>query len=233
MIAGKSVLAIIPARGGSKGLPGKNTRQFAGKPLIGWTIEAALASQYIDRVIVTSDDEHIIAVAKDFGADVPFRRTPQLATDTATSADVIIDALAHCPGYDIMVLLQPTSPLRSVLDIDAALGLFVASQAPACVSVCEAQASPYWMFTLKDQGTLVPLMAGGATARRQDLPVCYSLNGAIYVADAVWFVRERAILGPETIAYQMPVARSMDIDTLADFELAEFIFKQEGLKAGL
>lgn len=233
MIAGKRVLALIPARGGSKGLPGKNTREFAGKPLVAWTIDAARSSQYVDAVILSSDDDQIIAVAKAFGCAVPFKRAPHLATDTATSADVIIDALGRCPGYDIVVLLQPTSPLRFAQDIDAALELFISSNMSACVSVCEAQESPYWMFTMSDQSSLVPLIAGAAKRRRQDLPPCYSLNGAIYIAEARWFASTCDFMSERTAAYLMPVTRSIDIDTMADFEMAELAFKQEQVKTRL
>lgn len=222
MIDGKRVLGIIPARGGSKGVPGKNVRVVGNKPLIVWTIEAALAASHVDRVIVSSDDDAIIAVARSAGADVPFRRPGHLATDSASSIDVILHALDELPGYDLVVLLQPTSPLRVAADIDGAIESCVRAGAPACVSVSEAEQSPYWMFQLEAGNRLRPLLGEIHTAsRRQELPQVYMLNGAIYVADCGWLRQTRAFLTLDTIAYLMPCDRSVDIDTPADLAAAE------------
>jgi len=215
VIGGKKVIAIIPARGGSKGLPGKNILPVGGKPLLAWTIEAASKARYIDRLILSSDDEAIIAVARQFGCEVPFRRDAQLAADDSPTMAVVFDALDRCPGYDWVVLLQPTSPLRIAEDIDKALERCVALKAPACVSVCEAEQSPYWMYTLQAGDRLSPLLPTGAT-RRQDLPPVYVLNGAAYVADVTWLSVARTFLTPETVAYEMPIDRSLDVDTEAD-----------------
>jgi N-acylneuraminate cytidylyltransferase len=220
VIEGKTVIAVIPARGGSKGLPGKNIISVGGKPLLAWTIEAAQKARYIDRLILSSDDEAIIAVALEHGCEVPFRRDPRLAADDSPSIDVVLDALSRCPGYDWVVLLQPTSPLRSAEDIDRALQRCVALEAPACVSVCEAEQSPYWMYTLEAGDRLSPLLRTSAT-RRQDLPTAYVLNGATYVADTAWLANSRSFLTSETIAYEMPSERSIDIDTDADLAKLE------------
>lgn len=158
MIEGKRVLGLITARGGSKGVPGKNIRPVGGRPLIAWTIQAGLASRYLDKLILSSDDESIMAVARDCGCEVPFKREARLAADDTPSVDVVLDAVERCPGYDMVVLLQPTSPLRTTEDIDAAIGRCVALEAPACVSVCEAEQSPYWMYTLQAGNRLSPLL---------------------------------------------------------------------------
>ena len=231
MIGGKSVLAIIAARGGSKGVPGKNILPIGGRPLIQWTIEAARASRHIDRVILSSDDPAIIAVALRAGCEVPFQRDPALASDEATSIDVVIDALQRVPGYGTVVLLQPTSPLRSAEDIDGALELMASSDAPACVSVRPAQEHPYWVFRVDDAGRLLRYCdpPAGIPSRRQDLPAAWCLNGAVYAAQADWLQRSRSFLSPETVAYSMPAARSLDIDTMADIgRLEEALRVTEG-----
>jgi CMP-N-acetylneuraminic acid synthetase len=217
LIAGKSVLGLITARGGSKGLPGKNIRPAAGKPLIAWTIEAGLASKYLDRLVLSSDDDAIIAAARQYGCEVPFRRGAALAADDTSSIAVVTDALERCPGYDWVVLLQPTSPLRTAEDIDASLERCMAAGAPACVSVREAEESPYWMYWLREGAHLAPVLPERQFTRRQDLPPAYVLNGAVYVADVQWLLRTRTFLAAETVAYEMSPGRSLDIDTEADF----------------
>lgn len=223
MINGDRVLGLIPARGGSKGVPEKNIRVVGGKPLLAWTIEAAQASKVIDRVILSSDDSKIISVAEKYHCDVPFIRQPQLAEDTTPTIDVVLDALNRCPFYEWVALLQPTSPLRTSQDIDSAIERCVALNAPSCVSVCLAQESPFWMFTMNQGKHLDALLPNQATTRRQDLPPVYSLNGAIYVANAEWLRRERKFLASETVAYEMPIERSLDIDTESDFLQLQFL----------
>ena len=218
MIGGKSVLAIITARGGSKGVPGKNILPVGGRPLIQWTIDAALGSRHVDRLILSSDDPAIIEIALKGGCEVPFQRDPALAGDDASSIDVVIDALQRVPGYDIAVLLQPTSPLRSSADIDGAIELLESTGAPACVSVRQADDHPYWTFRLGDGCILAHLAEppDGIPLRRQNLPAAWCLNGAVYVAQVNWFLRERSFLSPQTAGYVMPAERSLDIDTAAD-----------------
>jgi len=216
MIDGARVLGLIPARGGSKGVPGKNIRHVGGKPLIAWTIEAAHSSKFLDRVVLSSDDPAIISVAQQHNCDVPFVRDPQLAEDSTPTISVVLDALNRCPDYEWIVLLQPTSPLRSGQDIDQAIEHCVALNAPSCASVCLAQESPYWMFTLDQDARLAALIPHQGITRRQDLPPVYSLNGAIYVFKSEWIKRERKFVTPETVAYEMPVERSLDVDTESD-----------------
>lgn len=218
MIGQRRVLGLITARGGSKGLPGKNILPAAGKPLIAWTIDAARASRAIDRLVLSTDDDAIADVARAHGCDVPFMRPAALATDTASSMDVVMHALDVLPGFDVVVLLQPTSPLRTAADIDDACEAFSTSGAPACVTVSLVEQSPYWMFQLGEGQTLQPiLVAPVGVSRRQDLPPIYALNGAVYVADVLRLRQSRAFVGPETVASVMPLERAIDIDTAADF----------------
>lgn len=216
MIGSERLLAIVPARGGSKGVPRKNLREAGGLPLIAWTLQAALGSVHVDRTIVSTDDAEIAAAAQTHGADVPFVRSQELANDHATTIDVVLDALQRVQGYDWIVLLQPTSPLRTAADIDAAVAQCVRLQAPSCVSVCRAQESPYWMYSTTESGQLRPLLPESTHTRRQDLPPVFSLNGAIYLARTTWLIRERAFVRPQTVAYEMPIERSLDIDTEND-----------------
>lgn len=228
MIGSRRVLAVIPARGGSKGVPGKNILPVGGRPLIGWTIAAARESVHVDRAIVSTDDEEIMAVARDEGGETPYRRAPSLATDTATSVDVVLDALERVPGYDIVVLLQPTSPLRTAADIDAALRLMIDRQAPGCVSVCEATEHPWLMFRADGEGRLDSYCAPpqGSSLRRQDLPPAYMLNGAVYAVQTVRLVGTRRFFVPgETVPYVMPIEKSHDIDTWDDLRRVDKIFQ--------
>ena len=224
MIEGRSVLAVVTARGGSKGLPGKNLRPLAGRPLIAWTIAAARAAAGVDRLILSSDDPDIMGAARDLGCEVPFQRSPALSGDAAGSIEVVLDALDRTPGYEVVVLLQPTSPLRTAGDIDGALGRMAVSGAPACVSVSEAPVHPWLAFAEDGRGRIDPFVIPppGASLRRQDLPPAWMLNGAVYVAEVDWLRRERTFLKPgETALWPMPPERSIDIDTLEDFEAAE------------
>lgn len=225
MIAGRRVLGLIVARGGSQGLPGKNIRSLAGKPLIVWTIDTALASSVLDRTILSTDSAAIAAVARAAGCDVPFQRPSSLAQDRTTSAAVVEHALEVLDDagdrYDLVVLLQPTSPLRTAGDIDGAVRLCVDRDATTCVSVSPSRQNPYWMITIDEFGTARPLFPATVPTRRQDLPATYAYNGALYVVRTEWIRREKQIFAPHMVAYVMPFERSVDIDDEADFQLAE------------
>jgi N-acylneuraminate cytidylyltransferase len=224
VIEGRSVLAVITARGGSKGLPGKNLRALRGRPLIAWSIEAARQSRVVDRLILSSDDADIILAARELGCEAPFIRNPRLSGDDASSVDVVLDALDRVPGCDLVVLLQPTSPLRAAADIDGTLQRMEQAGAPACVSICPAPSHPWLTFAQDGEGRLDPFAGPppGASLRRQDLPPAWVLNGAVYAADAAWLRREQTFVRPgQTAAWEMPLERSVDIDTLEDFRAAE------------
>lgn len=224
MINGRSVLAIIPARGGSKGLSKKNILPLKNKPLIVWTIEAGLSSKYIDRLVLSSEDAEIIAIAKIFGCEVPFVRPEELAQDNTPSIDVILHCLEQLKEkYDFIMLLQPTSPLRLAQDIDACLELCVKNNAASCVSVAESEKNPFLMYQLDNNDCLVPLLKNEHHyTRRQDMPIFFTPNGAIYLAERSFLLKESTFFAPNTLAYRMPRIRSIDIDTALDLSLAEF-----------
>ncbi len=227
MITDGGCLAVIPARGGSKGLPDKNIRILAQKPLIEHSIVAALNSRYIQEVVVTTDSSKIAEVAKQAGASVPFLRPSELSTDTARS----IDAVKHAVGFyeeklkryfSHIILLQPTSPLRQSFDIDQAFEVLLQNDADSLQSVCEAETHPYLLRTIKDDH-LTPYLAHEMEhKRRQDLDHLYALNGAIYIVKRDVLMRDDALIGVKNCGYVMPRERSVDIDSEMDLKLAEF-----------
>lgn len=228
MLGAKKVLAVVTGRGGSKGLPGKNVAPCGGRPLVAWSVAAARAASRVDRVIVSTDDAAIRKAAVDAGAEAPFVRPAELATDDATMVEVILHALDEVSGeHGIGVLLQATSPLRIGADIDAALETMERLGAPSCVSVTAPSKSPYWCFRLRDDQRLEPLFPElSSSARRQALPETYALNGAIYVFDVPWFRERRTFVGPETAAYVMPAERSVDVDTELDLVVADALLRR-------
>jgi len=218
MIDQKRVLGVIPARGGSKGIPRKNLRVVLGKSLIAWTIDEAKKSRYIDRLILSSEDAEIIRIARESGCDVPFVRPPELADDDTPGIEPVLHALEQLPEYDYVVLLQPTSPLRTSEDIDGCLELCEQQGAPACVSVRRSRENPYWTFRIGPDGCMSPVVSNGNhSGRRQDYPIFFVLNGAVYVCRPDWLKRTRAFVAADTIAYVMPEERSLDIDEEKDF----------------
>jgi len=228
MFKGKTILALIPARGGSKGIPKKNIVDLAGKPLIAWTIEEAKKSKYIDRLILSSDDEEIISVARTYGCEVPFKRPAEIATDKSPTIDAAIHAIKKMKEkYDYMILLQTTSPLRTASDIDAAIRKCILLEADSCVSVVEPRKSPFWTYTKNSQGRIVPLIKKSHFTRRQDLPKTYCLNGAIYVSKTNYIIKYRRFFGENTVPLIMDDISSIDIDSPSDLRNAEFIIKQK------
>lgn len=224
---GKSFLAIIPARGGSKRLPRKNLLDLAGKPLIGWSIAAARECQYIDEVMVTTDDAEISNVARLYGANVPFVRPAELATDTSSSFDAIKHAIEHYrtqldKRFEFIVLLQPTSPLRSSDEITAAIELLEKKKADAIVSVCEVDHSPLWMNKLPADLSMDNFIHDEVkNIRSQDLPTYYRLNGAIYICSTERLLAEKTFfLSSGIYAHLMSREASVDIDDAVDFNLA-------------
>lgn len=235
MIDGKRVLGLVTARGGSKGLPGKNVRDLCGKPLIAWTIEAGLHSDAIDDLVLSTDSEEIAEVGQRHGAEVPFRRPAELASDTASSIDVVIHALDWLRGqgrdYDLLVLLEPTSPLREARDIDAALRQMLDHGATAIAGVCRADTvHPAFMFRKALAGRLVPYLTHSADAvRRQEVEPLFYLEGTVY-ASTVPAVRERrGFYHDDTIGYEVPKWKAPEIDDIVDFLFVEAIMKHRGL----
>ena len=222
MYTNKTFLAIIPARGGSKRLPRKNVLDLCGKPLIAYTIEAALKSKYIDKVIVSSDDEEILNISSNFGADI-IKRPIDLANDTATTFDTIKHTIDNFEKYDYIVLLQPTSPLRNEKHIDEAIELLEKKKADAIVSVCEMDHSPLWSNTLPKDGNMSNFLKDEILNKRsQDLEKYYRLNGAIYICKTEKLIENKSFLLKDNIfAYIMNRENSVDIDEEIDFKMVE------------
>ncbi len=227
MYQGHRFLGIVPARGGSKGVPRKNIREIAGKPLIAWTILDTLKSRYLDCCIVSTDDDEICQIAKEYGAYVPFLRPLELAQDDTASIDVVLDLIGRLPNYDYAVLLQPTSPLRTAEDIDGAISCCLEHGSKSCVSVTETEYSPYWMYKLDEANKMNPLLniSQDKSYQRQKLAQVYRLNGAVYVNSYDMLKHEHRFIGKDTVGYIMPQERSYDIDTLQDFEIVEILMK--------
>ncbi|MDO8963199.1 MAG: acylneuraminate cytidylyltransferase family protein [Coriobacteriia bacterium] len=233
MYDGKRVLGLIPARGGSKGLPGKNVRPLAGRPLIAWTVAAALASPSLDAVVVSTDIEGIADAARQAGAEVPFLRPPHLARDDSRMIDVVLDVVDTLANegrdFELVVLLQPTSPLRTSEDVELALRELTKSGGHAIAAVCDAEHSPLLSGTLPPDRSLDGFLAQrDTTANRQELPAFYRLNGAVYVAELGWLRETGTFVGPGAFAHVMPQERSVDIDSELDFALAEFLLSRTG-----
>ncbi|APJ04563.1 cytidylyltransferase domain-containing protein [Silvanigrella aquatica] len=222
----KKILGIITARGGSKGLIKKNILPFGDKPLIAWTIESAKNSKYLDRIVLSTDCSEIKDVALQYSCEVPFIRPAELATDTSTSIDVISHVLNNINSYDYFVLLQPTSPLRSQFDIDTCIEKCVNENAPSCLSVCKSDTYPQLMYTIEDNQILKPLLAGEKPTRRQDMKNYYTLNGSVYVVNIEFFKKYRKLIAENSICFEMPKNRSIDIDDEYDFSIAEFILNK-------
>ena len=227
----KKILAIVPARGGSKGLPQKNIRVLRDKPLIAWSIEAGKQSRYIDSVTVSTDSQEIADIAKQWGGKVPFIRPAELATDNAKGIDAILHAIQwHRDNdelFDLVLVLQPTSPLRTTDDIDKAIELLFEKKAGAIVSACPVNHHPWWCNTLPENGSMKGFLRPEIlNTNRQELPPFYRLNGAIYIADIDLLEKTHSFMTDETFAYIMPIETSIDIDSAFDFKLAELLLAE-------
>jgi CMP-N,N'-diacetyllegionaminic acid synthase len=227
-----NILGVIPARGGSKSVPRKNIALIHGKPLIAYTIEAAQHSRLLTHFLVSSDDPEILAVARKYGAPVPFVRPAELATDIAPTLPVVQHAVAemermHGITYDFIVLLQPTTPLRLPEDIDAALEKLVATGADSVISVCDVGAyHPARMRQIVDDRLVeLPVREPKEMARRQDLPPVYIRNGAIYAVKRDVVMLQNTMSGSVCRPYIMPEERSVNVDSLLDLLLAEILLR--------
>ncbi|SFV70617.1 N-Acetylneuraminate cytidylyltransferase [hydrothermal vent metagenome] len=226
MYKNRTFLAIIPARGGSKRLPRKNILDLNGKPLIAHTIKAGLKSKYIDKVIVSSDDDEILEKSQKYGA-LTLKRPDKLANDTATTFDTIAHTIENTNRYDYIVLLQPTSPLRDEKHIDEAIELLETKGADAVVSVCEIEHNPLWSNTLDDTLSMRGFLRDEVLNRRsQDLDKFYRLNGAIYICKTNKLLEEKSFFLKNNIfASIMSRECSIDIDEKIDFDIATVLKK--------
>ena len=227
------IFAIIPARGGSKGLIGKNIKPLNGKPLICHTIGGALKSKHLDRVFVSTDDLSIANISKNCGATI-IDRPAELAGDDSPTIDVIlhaIDTLKYTSNQDIVILLQPTSPLRNAADIDAALDTFMKTDCDSVISMCKVEHSPYWYFKY-ECNKFKPLFGNkGLQMRRQELPDVYRPNGAIYITTIKNLYKNNGFYCDKIVPYIMPAERSVDIDEEIDFKFAELLIQEDTTNA--
>lgn len=227
MINHLKVLAIIPARGGSKGLKDKNISLINGVPLIAYSIRAALESKYVDLCLVSSDSQRILDLAKEHGSEI-LLRPDELATDTASSESVITHAISNYPNYDLILLLQPTSPLRTAQDIDLSIEAMVNTGATALISVYEPKHTPFKCFKLTEIGFLTGLVDNKTPfMRRQDLPMALMPNGAIYLIYRDEFLINESLFTDKTLPYIMTETSSIDIDTNHDLAIASNIFSEQ------
>ena len=231
----KSFLAVIPARGGSKRLPGKNIQELEGKPLIAWTIEAALGSAYVTETLVSTDHPETEEVARRYGASVPFIRPHDLAADLTPTFDVIKHALefyaSNGKKYDFLILLQPTSPLRSASYIDDAVNLLKSKEADAIISVSQMEHSPYWSNTLPKDDSMGAFLKDEIEGMpSQALETYYRLNGAIYICNSSRLLKEKTLFLKDNIfAYRMDKQSSIDIDDEIDFLMARSLMQARNI----
>lgn len=227
------VLGLIPARGGSKGVARKNARNLCGKPLVQWTIDAALAARTLGSVVVSTEDQEIARIASSCGARVPFMRPAELARDDSPTLPVVIHALETLRGagesFDAICLLQPTSPFRKTSDIDQCVELLSSSGADSVVSVRQVplEYNPYWVFFRLPEGTLQLSMGGtNPIPRRQLLPPAFHRDGTIYVTRSDVIERDNNLYGKKMLGYEMTRVNDVNIDTQADWDLAERIMEE-------
>lgn len=226
MYKDKKILALITARGGSKGIPRKNIKNLGGKPLISWTVEAARKSAYLDRVILSSEDAEIIEVAKAFGCEVPFIRPVNLAQDETGSMDVILHALLEVEeSYDYLLLLQPTSPFRTTQHIDAIIKECIDQGLPMVVSGCRTKKHPFFMYE-SDNGYLKPFFGFNPQLRRQDMSPAYEHNGALYMSNVEFIKQVKSYNVPEARLFEMTGYSNLDIDEVSDWEYADYLIEK-------
>lgn len=227
-----NIIALIPARGGSKGIPKKNLQDLCGKPLIARTIQEAKKCLFFDKIIVSTDDLEIAEVSKKFGAEVPFLRPNKIAKDDSPTIDTIFHALNYFEKknchVDVLVLLQPTSPLRTSEDITMALNLFIENNIDSVISVSELIHSPYWSLKIENKFLKANFGDKYLNLRRQDLPELFLPNGAIYISSNENIQKNKGFFGRRTMPYIMPNERSIDIDNIIDLKLAEILLRERG-----
>lgn len=235
MYQGKSFLALIPARSGSKGLPGKNLMLLDGKPLVSYPINAALKSKYTDKVVLSSDDHKIMDAARAFNCEIPFKRPEELASDTASSIDVVLHAInyyeEHGIFFDYLVLLEPTSPLTESADVDKAIESLIANQASAdsIVGVSQVESNhPMFIAKIDDNGTLAPYARKDflTPVRRQELEELVFFEGSLYISEIKKLKETKSFVHERTLPYLVPRWKSIEIDEYSDFLIADIFYKQ-------
>lgn len=229
MIDKHKVICVIPARGGSKGVPRKNIKKLADKPLIAYTIEQALQSEYIDRTIVSTEDKEIADISEQYGAEVPFIRPDELAGNQVPTINVLLHTIKWIEeekySFNILVLLHTTAPLRAVKDIDSCIEMLRDTNADNIFSVTQAHRNPYFNMVEIDKQGAVKLVKEGSFSTRQASPNVYDLNASIYVWWKDVLTNKKSIFPGNTRIYPMPKERSIDIDDELDFRIAEYLFR--------
>jgi len=234
MLQSRSVLAIVPARGGSKRVVGKNKRMIGGFPLISWTLRACLQSNFIDQVIVSTDDPEISEISERAGVSRIHRRSNNLASDQSPTMDTVLDILLELESetlsFDIIFLAQPTSPMRTADHIDAALDLLIEKEAASIIGVTESAHPREWQAPLAQDGDMRPFLSQTRLNQASHLlPKNYVVNGAIYIASRETLLKEKTFFTSENIfAFFMSPRDSIDIDTELDFEIAEYLLSTRG-----
>lgn len=228
MIQGQKVLALIPARGGSKGIKNKNITNVEGKPLIAYTIEAALGCEYVDDVVVSTDSFEIRDVAVTYGALVPFMRPASISMDTSKTIEVVINAIEELSKqgreYDVLVLLQPTSPLRDNVDICGAISKYMERGKRSLVAVSEVDDNPILMRTITDDGNMNRVIDSQSTFRRQDMPNYYRVNGSIYI-NSIEEINMDTSFNDNEVPFILQKTHAVDVDEPKDLELVRFYLR--------
>ncbi len=223
----KNILAIIPARSGSKGIKLKNIKLFSGKPLISWTINEAKKISKIDKIIVSTDDEKIAKIARKLDVEVPFIRPKKYSKDDSPGIDVVLHALSHFKDYKYILLLQPTSPLRSKKDINGIINFMLKNNLKSTVAISKVREYPELMYKMNKEKKLIrEFMKYRSFNIRQKYDALYRINGALYMSDTNWILKNKTLVNKETFGYMMPIERSADLDDAFDWEIAELLSRK-------
>uniref|UniRef100_UPI004048122F acylneuraminate cytidylyltransferase family protein n=1 Tax=Algoriphagus sp. TaxID=1872435 RepID=UPI004048122F len=223
----KKILCVVPARGGSKGLPGKNIKMLIDKPLIAWSIEQGLGSKYVNEVIVSTDSEEVAEIAKNYGARVPFLRPDFLAQDDSSTADVLVHMMNELEKidetFDYILLLEPTSPLREVNDIDKAFEqLFSIPQAKSIVGISKVESQhPSFTVSLQNESNFIQSKNNFKVLRRQEIEELYFYEGSLYISEIKSYREKKNFYHKDTLGYIMPKSKSLEIDDEVDFIMTE------------
>lgn len=227
--------AFIFARGGSKGIPRKNLQDLGGKPLIGHAVECALALKEVDRVIISTDDEEIASVGKEFGADVPFMRPPELATDQVAEIlawkHAIAETEARYGAFDVIMSVPTTAPLRAPEDLSNVLKAFVPGETDFVIAVTPSRRSPYFnMVTIGEGGFAQLAVEGGLAVNRQEAPAVYDITTVAYASSPEYVLSGRKLFEGRVRAVEVPVERALDIDEPLDLEIARFLYSRNAIQ---
>ena len=223
----KNILAIVPARLGSKGIKLKNIKLFCDKPLISWTINEAKKISKIDKIIVSTDDEKIAKIARKLDVEVPFVRPKKYSKDDSPGIDVVLHAISYFKDYKYILLLQPTSPLRSKKDINGIINFTLNNNLKSTVAISKVREYPQLMYKMSKEKKLIKEFIKYRSFNiRQKYEALYRINGALYMSDTNWILKNKTLVNKETFGYLMPIDRSADLDDSFDWEMAELLMRK-------